>query len=306
MIYTVTFNPALDYIVYTDQLNMGTINMMNKEQVFAGGKGVNVSIVLKNLGYDSVAMGFLAGFTGDEIERQLKAHDVQTDFIKLKNGMSRMNIKLKSVMETEINGAGPEVTAEAIKEFEQRMEQLERGDYLVLSGSTPALMDDNVYGELMKSLEGQGVHFCVDATKGLLLKSLPYHPFLIKPNKRELEEFFDVTLYTKKDIIEYAAKLKERGAQNVLVSLGGDGAVLLAKDGKLYEVKAPEGRVINSVGAGDSMVAGFLAGYIHTQDYMSALKVGVAAGTSSAFQDGYATKEQVIEMYGKLNGTVSN
>lgn len=300
MIYTVTFNPALDYIVRIDNLTMGNINKMKQEQVFAGGKGVNVSIVLKNLGYDSVATGFIAGFTGDEIERELKQKGIDTRFIHLPKGMSRINIKLKSEFETELNGQGPEVTEDAVKKFESQMEWLNAGDYLVISGSTPALMNDDIYGEILKSLTGRGVHVTVDATKGLLLKALPYHPFLIKPNKNELEEFFDVTLYNKKDIIEYAGKLKERGARNVLVSLGADGAVLLAEDGNLYERKAPEGKVINSVGSGDSMVAGFIAGFMNHGDYDEALKLGVAAGSACAFLDGLASEEEIMEVYNKM------
>ena len=298
MIYTVTFNPALDYIVHVDNLAMGSINKIKKEQVFAGGKGVNVSVVMKNLGYDNTAMGFVAGFTGDEIERELKERGIDTKFIHLPNGISRINIKLKSEFETELNGQGPEVTQEAIDEFLKQMEWLKAGDYLVISGSTPALINDDIYGEILKSLMGRGVNVTVDATKGLLLKALPYHPFLIKPNKRELEEFFDVTLYNKKDIIEYAEKLKDRGARNVLVSLGA--AVLLAEDGQLYERKAPEGKVINSVGSGDSMVAGFIAGYMKHADYDEALKLGVAAGSACAFLDGLASKEAIMDIFEQI------
>ena len=214
--------------------------------------------------------------------------------------MSRINIKLKSEFETELNGQGPEVTQEAIDEFLKQMEWLKAGDYLVVSGSTPALINDDIYGEILKSLMGRGVNVTVDATKGLLLKALPYHPFLIKPNKRELEEFFDVTLYNKKDIIEYAEKLKDRGARNILVSLGADGAVLLAEDGQLYERKAPEGKVINSVGSGDSMVAGFIAGYMKHADYDEALKLGVAAGSACAFLDGLASKEAIMDIFEQM------
>ncbi len=300
MIYTVTFNPALDYIVRIDNLTMGSINKIKQEQIFAGGKGVNVSIVLENLGYDNVASGFIAGFTGDEIERELKEKGIDTRFIRLPKGMSRINIKLKSEFETELNGQGPEVTEEAIAQLRTQMDGLQRGDYLVISGSTPALMDDDIYGNILKSIMDKGVNVTVDATKGLLLKALPYHPFLIKPNKSELEEFFDVTLYHKKDIIEYAEKLKDRGARNVLVSLGADGAVLLAEDGNLYERKAPEGRVINSVGSGDAMVAGFIAGYMKDGDYGEALKLGVAAGSACAFGDGLASKEEIMELYNQM------
>ena len=301
MIYTITFNPALDYIVHTEHLSMGNINKIKKEQIFAGGKGINVSIVLENLGLDSVASGFIAGFTGEEIERQLKERGIQTRFIRLEKGMSRINIKLKSEFETEINGQGPDVTQDAIEVLERQMDDLQEGDYLVISGSTPALMCDSIYGNILESLQGRGVNVTVDATKGLLLNALKYRPFLIKPNKSELEEFFDVTLYNKRDIVEYAEKLKERGARNVLVSLGADGAVLLAEDGKIYERKAPDGKVINSVGAGDSMVAGFIAGYIKDGSYDEALKLGIAAGSACAFLDGLATKEEIMEIYHSLD-----
>lgn len=301
MIYTVTFNPALDYIVHTDHIMMGNINRIKKEQIFAGGKGINVSIVLKNLGIDSVATGYIAGFTGLEIERQLQEKGIDTRFIRLEKGMSRINIKLKSEFETEINAQGPEVTEETIDELRKQMDWLKEGDYLVISGSTPALTEDTVYGDILKSLEGRGVNVTVDAAKGLLLKALEYKPFLIKPNRSELEEFFDVTLYHKKDIVEYAEKLKERGARNVLVSLDADGAVLLAEDGNLYERKAPEGKVINSVGAGDSMVAGFIAGFIRSGNYDEALKLGIAAGSACAFLDGLASKQQIMDIYNSLD-----
>lgn len=301
MIYTVTFNPALDYIVHTDHISMGNINRIKKEQIFAGGKGINVSIVLKNLGFDSVSTGYIAGFTGHEIERQLQEKGIDTRFIELEKGMSRINIKLKSEFETEINAQGPEVTEETIDKLRKQMDWLKEGDYLVISGSTPALTEDTVYGDILKSLEGRGVNVIVDAAKGLLLKALEYKPFLIKPNRSELEEFFDVTLYHKKDIVEYAAKLKEKGARNVLVSLDADGAILLAEDGNLYERKAPEGKVINSVGSGDSMVAGFIAGFIRSGDYDEALKLGIAAGSACAFLDGLASKEQIMEIYNSLD-----
>ena len=300
MIYTVTFNPSLDYVVDVKNFKTGQVNRTEQEKMFPGGKGINVSIVLKNLGLENTALGFVAGFTGDEIERELKERGIDTKFIHLPNGMSRINIKLKSEFETELNGQGPEVTQEAIDEFLKQMEWLKAGDYLVISGSTPALINDDIYGEILKSLMGRGVNVTVDATKGLLLKALPYHPFLIKPNKRELEEFFDVTLYNKKDIIEYAEKLKDRGARNILVSLGADGAVLLAEDGQLYERKAPEGKVINSVGSGDSMVAGFIAGYMKHADYDEALKLGVAAGSACAFLDGLASKEAIMDIFEQM------
>ncbi len=300
MIYTVTFNPALDYIVHTDRIQMGNINKINREQIFAGGKGINVSIVLKNLGIDSIATGFIAGFTGNEIDRQLVERGVATRFIRLPAGTSRINIKLKNEFETEINGTGPEVTREAIDEFKNQMNMLRDGDYLVISGSTPTLVREDVYGCILRDLQGRGVNVFLDATGSLLKNALQYRPFLIKPNKNELEELFDVTLYHQKDIIEYAGRLKELGARNVLVSLGADGAVLLAEDGKVYERKAPDGRAINSVGAGDSMVAGFLAGYMNSGNYEDALKLGIAAGSATAFSDGLAEKQDIDKIYSGL------
>lgn len=297
MIYTVTFNPALDYIVHTDHLSMGNINKISREQIFAGGKGINVSIVLKNLGIDSIATGFIAGFTGNEIDRQLKERGIRTQFIRLSSGTSRINIKLKSEFETEINGQGPEVTKDAIEQLLAQMKEVKEGDYLVISGSIPVLMENEIYGEIIQSMEGRGVHVIVDTTKELLKHALKHRPFLIKPNRNELEEFFDVTLYNKKEIEEYARRLQALGARNVLVSLGGDGALLITEDGEVYEQKAADGKVINSVGAGDSMVAGFIAGYMRNGDYREALKIGTAAGSACAFADGLATKEEILELY---------
>ena len=300
MIYTVTLNPSLDYIVSVEHFKLGLTNRTGFEQILPGGKGINVSIVLKNLGIASTALGFTAGFTGDEIIRELENTGISQEFIRLEEGISRINVKLRSIDGTEINGRGPEIKKERLKELTDRLCRLQRGDVLFLSGSIPVSVPENIYSTIMQQLKDKGVMIVVDATKDLLMNVLPYHPFLIKPNKRELEEFFDVTLYNKKDIIEYAEKLKDRGARNVLVSLGSDGAVLLAEDGQLYERKAPEGKVINSVGSGDSMVAGFIAGYMKHADYDEALKLGVAAGSACAFLDGLASKEAIMDIFEQI------
>ena len=296
MIYTVTFNPAIDYIVGVDDLRHGQVNRADEEQILPGGKGINVSIVLNNLGIENVALGFLAGYTGDMIESMLHRYGLTTDFIKLGEGMSRINVKIKSQMETEINGAGPEVDEGSIEKLYSKLKGLEKGDFLVLSGSIPHTTDNKAYMEIMEFLEGKGVKIVVDATGKLLLNVLKYKPFLVKPNIHELGELFEVTLRNKSDVEIYAKKLKEQGAVNVLVSMAGDGALLIDENGKVHEIDAPIGRVINSVGAGDSMVAGFVAGYQETGSYDDALKKGVAAGSASAFSKNLATKEQVEEL----------
>lgn len=296
MIYTVTFNPAIDYVVGVNNLRHGEVNRADDEQVLPGGKGINVSIVLNNLGIDNVALGFIAGYTGDMIESMLRKYGLATDFIKLSKGMSRINVKIKSQMETEINGAGPEVDADNINELYDKLKKLKEGDFLILSGSIPHTTDNKAYMEIMEFLEGKGVKVVVDATGKLLFNVLKYKPFLVKPNMYELGEIFEVTLRNKSDVEVYARKLKEQGAVNVLVSMAGDGALLIDENGKVHEINAPMGRVINSVGAGDSMVAGFIAGYQATGSYDDALKKGVAAGSASAFSRDLATAEKVEEL----------
>lgn len=300
MIYTVTFNPAIDYIVGVDDLRHGEVNRADEEQVLPGGKGINVSVVLSNLGIENVALGFLAGYTGDMIESMLHKYGLKTDFIKLHKGMSRINVKIKSQMETEINGAGPEVNEASIQKLYNKLKKLKAGDFLILSGSIPHTADNKAYMEIMEFLDGKGVKVVVDATGKLLFNVLKYKPFLVKPNMYELGEIFEVTLRNKSDVEVYAKKLKEQGAVNVLVSMAGDGALLIDENGKVHEIEAPMGRVINSVGAGDSMVAGFIAGYQETGSYDEALKKGVAAGSASAFSKNLATKEQVEELLKEL------
>ena len=264
MIYTVTFNPALDYIVRLDSFAAGEINRVKYEQVLGGGKGINVSIVLQNLGHESTALGFLAGFTGREIVRQLAGFGCKSDFVELPEGFSRINVKVKAESETEINGQGPNITPEAQAELFAKLDRLQAGDTLVLAGSIPTTLPADFYQRIMGRLEGRDINIVVDATKQLLMKVLPYKPFLIKPNNHELGEMFGVILKTKEEMIDYAKNLQEMGARNVLIAMAGDGAMLLTGDGTVYQSQAPKGTLVNSVGAGDSMVAGFICGYKET------------------------------------------
>ncbi|AGF57097.1 1-phosphofructokinase [Clostridium saccharoperbutylacetonicum] len=296
MINTITLNPSLDYIVKVDSFKVDKLNRTEEEQIYAGGKGINVSIVLTNLGVENKALGYVAGFTGDEILRQVKNHDVDCDFIKLENGISRINVKLKSDGETEINGSGPEITEDNLKALFEKLSHLEKGDYLVLSGSIPGSVPDDIYEKIMSRLLEKGVEFVVDATKDLLLKVLKYKPFFIKPNHHELAEMFNVTLESDDDIIKYGKKLQEMGAKNVLISMAGDGAILLPENGNPIKREVPKGTLKNSVGAGDSMVAGFICGYLKNNDINEAFKMGIATGSASAFSDELATKEQVNDL----------
>ena len=296
MIYTVTFNPALDYVVTINHFTPGRVNRTIRENIFYGGKGINVSALLANLGYQSTALGFVAGFTGDEIERGVKKLGFQSDFIKAEKGMSRINVKLKSDEESEINGMGPEITAGDVKVLFEKLTQLKQGDVLVLSGSIPACIGEDIYERIMEMLDGRGIRIVVDAEKDLLLNVLKYHPFLIKPNNHELGQMFGVTVATDEDIAAYAGKLRELGAVNVLVSMAKDGAILVAEDGSIYRQGVARGTVRNSVGAGDSMVAGFIAGYLETGDYRYALKLGTACGGATAFSDGIGTKQDIMEL----------
>ena len=290
MIYTVTFNPSLDYIVSVDDFKLGLTNRTSSELILPGGKGTNVSTVLKNLGFESTALGFVAGFTGNEIVKRLNDMGIKSDFISIENGISRINLKLKSIDGTEINGAGPDISEEKVNELMDKLNQLKEGDVLVLAGSIPSSMSDNIYRDIMADLKDRGVMIVVDATKDLLLNVLEYHPFLIKPNNHELGEIFDVKLTTREEVIPYGRKLQEKGARNVLVSMAGEGAVLIAEDGQVFDAPAPKGKLINGVGAGDSMVAGFVAGWIEKQDYEYAFHMGVASGSASAFSENLATK----------------
>jgi len=296
MIYTVTFNPSLDYIVTVENFTCGIVNRTGEEIIFPGGKGINVSLVLQNLGYESTALGFLAGFTGKEIQRLLEEKGVSTDFIPVEQGMSRINVKLRSAQETEINGQGPAIAAEDIRKLYEKLDALQDGDVLVLAGSIPDVMPSSIYMDIMKHLQERELKVVVDATKDLLQNVLQYHPFLIKPNHHELGEIFGVTIENKDDVVVYAKRMQEKGARNVLVSMAGDGAVLVTENGEVFKAEAPKGKIINSVGAGDSMVAGFLAGYLEHEDYTEAFSMGVCTGSASAFSKELATKPEVLEL----------
>ncbi|HEX3076660.1 MAG TPA: 1-phosphofructokinase [Lachnospiraceae bacterium] len=300
MIYTVTFNPALDYVIRVNELTIGRVNRTSTEEVYYGGKGINVSAVLKTLDYDSIALGFIAGFTGEAIESGLKKQGINTDFIPLHEGISRINIKIKSSEETEINGQGPAITKEAIDSLFERIDRIQDGDILVLAGSIPSTLPDDIYEKIMARVQGKNIRIVVDATKDLLMNVLKYNPFLIKPNNHELGEMFGVTLSNDEDIIRYARELQKLGARNVLISMAGDGAILVDETGKVYKMGVPSGKVKNSVGAGDSMVAGFIAGYLKTGDYQTALRLGTAAGSATAFSEGLAQKDLVEKLYSTL------
>lgn len=300
MIYTVTFNPALDYVVTVNHFTLGSVNRTVRESIFYGGKGINVSALLANLGYESTALGFVAGFTGEEIERGVKALGFGSDFIKVENGMSRINLKLKSDEESEINGMGPQITPDDVRKLFEKLGRLTKGDVLVLSGSIPAAIDDTIYERIMERLDGRGIRIVVDAEKDLLLNVLKYHPFLIKPNNHELGQMFGTELSTDEEIVEYAEKLQDMGAVNVLVSMAKDGAILVSEDGQVHKQAVAKGTVKNSVGAGDSMVAGFIAGYLDTGDYRHALKLGTACGGATAFSDGIGTKDLIMKLFETL------
>ena len=300
MIYTVTFNPSLDYIVSVDDFKLGLTNRTSSELILPGGKGTNVSTVLKNLGFESTALGFVAGFTGNEIVKRLNDIGIKSDFISIENGISRINLKLKSIDGTEINGAGPDISEEKVNKLMDKLNQLKEGDVLVLAGSIPSSMSVNIYRDIMADLKDRGVMIVVDATKDLLLNVLEYHPFLIKPNNHELGEIFDVKLTTREEVIPYGRKLQEKGARNVLISMAGEGAVLIAENGEVYSSPAPKGTLVNGVGAGDSMVAGFMAGWMEKQDYEHAFHMGVATGSASAFSEYLATRPEVEEVYKQL------
>ena len=300
MIYTVTFNPALDYVVFLDQLKLGDINRATRESIFYGGKGINVSTILNTLGMETTALGFVAGFTGKAIEEGLAAQGMHTDFIHLPEGNSRINVKVKHGDETEINGQGPVITQEAIDALFEKLQALGEDDILVLAGSIPNTLPEDIYERILAALSGKKIRTVVDATKDLLLNVLKYHPFLIKPNNHELGEMFDTVCETREDIEHYAGELQKMGARNMLISMAGDGAILITEDGETIQMGTPKGKVINSVGAGDSMVAGFVAGYLRTGSYKEALKNGTAAGSATAFSEGLASREMFEEMLAQL------
>ena len=297
MIYTVTFNPSLDYIVSVSDFKLGLTNRTDSELLLPGGKGINVSTVLQNLGIANTALGFTAGFVGEEVRKEVEQLGVKAEFISLDEGVSRINLKLKSIDGTEINGRGPKIPREAVDALMTQLDRLGADDTLVLAGSIPASMPDDIYQKIMERLDGRNVRIVVDATKDLLLNVLGHHPFLIKPNNHELGDIFGVKLSEREEVVPYAKKLQEKGAVNVLVSMAGKGAVLLAEDGSVYAAEAPKGTLKNGVGAGDSMVAGFLAGYGESGDYEHAFRMGLAAGSASAFSEQLATKDEIEKVY---------
>lgn len=300
MVYTVTFNPSLDYVVQLNSFSQGRVNRTCREQLMPGGKGINVSLMLHRLGVENTALGFAAGFTGQEIQRSLKEMGITTRFFPLAEGFSRINIKMKAETETEINGRGPCISEHHMRQLLEALDELKEGDVLVLAGSIPDTLPDSVYVDILKHLEGRKIKTVVDATGQLLLQVLVCHPFLIKPNHHEMEEIFSAAIETEEALIEYGRKLIKMGAENVLISRAGDGAILLCSDGQVFVSPAPRGTVVNSVGAGDSMVAGFLAGYMERGEYAYALKMGLAAGSASAFSEGLAEKGEVYTVLKQL------
>ena len=300
MIYTVTFNPAIDYVVHFDHLRPGEINRNRSEEFQFGGKGINVSNVLRTLGFDTVALGFVAGFIGEGFEKGLAEMGLKTDLIHVKEGMTRINVKIKADEETEINGIGPVIAPEDMEQLYAKLDAITAEDVLVLSGSIPACLPGDTYERIMARLDGRGIPIAVDATKELLLNVLKYRPFLIKPNNHELGEIFGKVLKTDAEIAACARKLQEMGGRNILVSMAGDGALLLDEAGNTHRIGCPKGKVLNSVGAGDSMVAGFLAGWLETGDYGYALKLGTATGSATAFSIGLAEKPMIEALLATL------
>ena len=299
MIYTVTFNPAIDYVVHTNGMNWGSVNRSSREEIYFGGKGINVSIVLRELGVTSKTMGFTAGFTGKAIDQGVCAMGIEADFVRLGHGNSRINVKIKADEETEINGQGPDIDADALEKLFGKLDRLLDGDILILAGSIPQSLPSDIYEKILERLSGRDIKTVVDATNDLLINVLKYHPFLIKPNNHELGEIFGVSVNTHEEAAEYAAKLREMGARNVLVSMAEKGAILLDENGKLYECGVCRGLVKNSVGAGDSMLAGFVAG-CEKGDFGYALKLGTACGGATTFSEGLAKKELIDELMKQL------
>ena len=300
MIYTVTLNPSIDYVIKVDKMTTGNINRVNEEHVYPGGKGINVTRILKSLDNDNIALGFVSGFTGDYIINSLQELNLKSDFIKVKEGFTRINVKVKSEEETEINGQGPKISEEELNQFYKVIDKLVDGDILILSGSIPSCLDERLYESIMKKVEDRDIKVIVDATKNLLLNVLKYKPFLIKPNNHELEEMFNVELNSTEDVVFYARKLKEMGAQNVLISMGKDGALLVTENDEVFASSVAKGEVINSVGAGDSMVAGFIAGYLKSNSYEEALRLGAASGGATAFSSDLATREFIDKLVDEI------
>lgn len=297
MIYTLTFSPAIDYVVFLEDFKMGTTNRTVKEEYYFGGKGINVSTILTELGIDNTALGFVSGFTGKALEKGLKERGIKSDFVHLDDGITRINIKIKEQNETEINAQGPKISESKIKELLDKLYTLKEGDILVISGNVPNTLPEDMYERILHNLEGKGIQYVVDATGDLLKNVLKYRPLFIKPNKNEMEELMGEKISGKEDLRKGAELMQQLGARNVLVSLGGDGAYLLCHDGREHMMGTASQKALNTVGAGDSMVAGFLAGYLNSGDFGEALKLGIAAGTATACSEGLATASKIRDLY---------
>lgn len=293
MVYTITLNPALDYVLQVDRLRFDDINRTSGDALYYGGKGINVSAILTRLGTPSKALGFLAGFTGHQLEDMLKADSIDCDFNFLKSGYTRINVKIKAEAELDINANGPQINQEDIDGLLNKLDKIQAGDYLILAGSIPSNLPDDIYEQILKRLDGRGISFVVDATGDLLKNVLKYKPFLVKPNHHELGDIFGVQIKNDGEVIKYAKRLQELGAKNVLVSMAKDGAMLIDENGEAHKIGNAEGELVNSVGCGDSMVAGFVAGYIERGSYAYALKLGSACGNATAFSPQLATKEEI-------------
>ena len=300
MVYTVTFNPALDYVMNVEKLSTDDINRTESEELYYGGKGINVSAILSRLNIPTVALGFTAGFTGDKLREMMNYDGIKNDFVELNNGFTRINVKVKFGKELDINANGPKITADKINELFRKLKQLNCGDYLVLAGSVPSSLPDDLYSKILEELSEKNIKIVVDTTGSQLLNVLKYNPFLIKPNHHELGEIFGKKMNTSEEITKYAKKLKEMGAVNVLVSRGGDGAVLVDENGTVHPASAVKGKLVNSVGCGDSMVAGFIAGYIKSKSYSEALKLSVACSAATAFSKELAKADEIYEIYKNL------
>lgn len=296
MIYTVTFNPALDYTIWAGDIADGGVIRMQRQKIFCGGKGINVSFILKELGFDSIALGFVAGFTGDEVMRQIDEAGISSGFIRLKEGYTRINVKIKSNPEVDLNDNGPNIDEESLNMLKDKLDTLDNGDSLVLAGSIPKSMPDDIYEQIMAHLNDKDIRIVVDATGDLLFNVLKYKPFLIKPNNFELEEIVGRKLENDNELAEAARELQKQGARNVLVSLGGDGALLVDETGEVHRIGVAPCEMVNSVGAGDSMVAGFLAGYLKNNDYEYALKLGTAAGGATANSEGLGKLDKIEQL----------
>ena len=297
MVYTITLNPALDYVMKVGKLRYDDINRSKSEEIYYGGKGINVSVILTRLGVHNKALGFVAGFTGRKLEQMLVDEGIDCDFNRLSNGQTRINVKIKADTELDVNASGPDISEDDIKDLMDKLDDIGEGDYLVLAGSIPSTLPDDIYERILSRLQSRGVNFIVDATGDLLKKALPYKPFLVKPNHHELGDLFGVETKTEEDIVKYARKVQEMGARNVLVSRAKDGATLIDENAKVTTFANVDGELVNSVGCGDSMVAGFVAGYINKKDYAYALKLGAACGNATAFSEELATADEIKKVF---------